>query len=181
VPTPRRVCWYLRVRARHLARNRDYTVFLRETAGAPFGAAEYGGDISTDARGNADNELDLIVDEAFSSTVVNGGRVRVDPNQVGLRFADPADDEFCLGPNSPVTPLDGDNDAGVQALSSAPTRARWPRRRSPHPENATGPVPSRRASNLGSPGRGPSPNDDPRQRIYPNPCPCRVSDGTAGR
>jgi hypothetical protein len=112
----------LRVRARHLAPNRDYTVFLLETAGAPFGAAEYIGDITTDARGNADNELHLIVDEAFSSTIVNGQRVRVDLNQVGMWFADPADDDFCLGPNSPVTPFDGDNEAGVQAFNSANTQ-----------------------------------------------------------
>jgi hypothetical protein len=113
----------LRVRARHLAPNREYTVFLLETAGAPFGAAEYIGDIGTDARGNADNELHLIVDEAFSSTVVNGQRVRADLNQVGMWFADPADDDFCLGPNSPVTPFDGDNEAGVQAFNSANTQA----------------------------------------------------------
>jgi hypothetical protein len=112
----------LRVKARHLAPNRDYTVFLLETAGAPFGAAEYVGDITTDARGNADNELHLIVDEAFSSTIVNGQRVRVDLNQVGMWFADPADDDFCLGPNSPVTPFDGDNEAGVQAFNSANTQ-----------------------------------------------------------
>src|SRR4051794_22047593 len=122
VPASRRVCWYLRVRARHLAPNRDYTVFFLETAGAPFGAAEYVGDITTDARGNADNELHLIVDEAFSSTIVNGARVRVDLNQVGMWFADPADDDFCLGPNSPVTPFDGDNAAGVQAVNSANTQ-----------------------------------------------------------
>jgi hypothetical protein len=113
----------LRVKARHLAPNRDFTVFLLETAGSPFGAAEYIGDISTDARGNADNELHLIVDEAFSSTLVNGQRVRVDLNQVGMWFADPADDDFCLGPNSPVTPFDGDNEAGVQAFNSANTGA----------------------------------------------------------
>jgi len=112
----------LRVRARHLAPDRDYTVFLLETAGAPFGAAEYIGDITTNARGNADNELHLIVDEAFSSTIVNGQRVRVDLNQVGMWFADPADDDFCLGPNSPVTPFDGDNEAGVQAFNSANTQ-----------------------------------------------------------
>jgi hypothetical protein len=112
----------LRVKARHLAPNRDFTVFLLETAGAPFGAAEYIGDITTDARGNADNELHLIVDEAFSSTIVNGQRVRVDLNQVGMWFADPADDDFCLGPNSPITPFDGDNEAGVQAFNSANTQ-----------------------------------------------------------
>jgi hypothetical protein len=112
----------LRVKARHLAPNRDFTVFLLEQAASPFGAAEYIGDISTDAHGNADNELHLIVDEAFSSTIVNGQRVRVDLNQVGMWFADPADDDFCLGANSPVTPFDGDNEAGVQAFNSANTQ-----------------------------------------------------------
>jgi hypothetical protein len=112
----------LRIRARHLAPNRDYTIFLLETAGAPFGAAEYIGDITTNSRGNADNTLDLIVDEAFASTIVDGKRVRVDLNQVGLWFADPADDDFCLGPDSPVTPFDGDDEAGVQAFNSANTR-----------------------------------------------------------
>jgi hypothetical protein len=111
-----------KVRARHLAPNRDYTVFLLETAGQPFGAAEYIGDITTDDRGNAYNEFRLIVDEAFASTIVNGQRVRVDLNQVGMWFADPAADDFCLGPNSPVTPFDGDDEAGVQAFNSANTR-----------------------------------------------------------
>ena len=110
------------VRARHLPPNRDFTVFLLETAGAPFGAAEYIGDIKTDANGRADNTFHLIVDEAFSSTLVNGQRVRVDLNQVGMWFADPADDDFCLGPNSPITPFDGDNAAGVQAFNSANTQ-----------------------------------------------------------
>ena len=86
-----------KVRARHLPPNRDFTVFLLETAGAPFGAAEYIGDITTNKHGNADNAFRLIVDEAFSSTIVNGQRVRVDLNRVGMWFADPADDDFCLG------------------------------------------------------------------------------------
>jgi hypothetical protein len=109
----------LRIHARHLPPNRDYTVFLLQTAGAPFGAAQYSGDITTDAWGRADNEFRLIVDEAFASTIVNGQRVRVDLNRLGMWFADPADDDFCLGPKSPVTPFDGDNEAGVQAFNSA--------------------------------------------------------------
>jgi hypothetical protein len=110
------------VRARHLPPNRSFTVFLLETAAQPFGAAEYIGDITTDDEGNAKNTFRLIVDEAFSSTLVNGQRVRVDLNQVGMWFADPADDDFCLGPGSPVTPFDGDNEAGVQAFNSANTQ-----------------------------------------------------------
>jgi hypothetical protein len=114
----------LKVRARHLAPDRSYTVFLLETAGAPFGAAEYLGDITTNKHGNADNTFKAIVDEAFSSTIVNGQRVRVDLNQVGMWFADPADDDFCSAAPGidKVTPFDGDNEAGVQAFNSANTQ-----------------------------------------------------------
>jgi hypothetical protein len=107
------------ISARHLPPSRDYTIFLLEQAGAPFGAAEYIGDFSTDKYGNASNTLKLIVQEGFSSTLVNGSRVRVDLNRVGVWFADPAGDDFCLGPMSPTTPFDGDNQAGVQAFNSA--------------------------------------------------------------
>ena len=106
------------IRARHLPPNRDFTVFLLEQAGAPFGAAEYIGDFSTNASGNGHNTFKLIVQEAFSSTLVNGARKRVDLNRVGVWFADPTDDEFCL-PGSVATPFDGDNEAGVQAFNSA--------------------------------------------------------------
>jgi hypothetical protein len=114
-----------KVRARRLAPNRDYTVFLLQTAGFPFGAAEYIGDITTNRNGNADNTFRLIVDEAFSSTLdATGKRVRVDLNQVGMWFADPADDDFCSaapGVNG-ITPFDGDDEAGVQAFNSAKTQ-----------------------------------------------------------
>jgi hypothetical protein len=107
------------ITAQHIGPNRDYTVFLLEQAGAPFGAAEYIGDLSTNDDGYGQAEFHLIVQEAFASTLVNGSRVRVDLNRVGMWFADPKDDDFCLGPNSPVTPFDGDNEAGVQAFNAA--------------------------------------------------------------
>lgn len=106
------------IRARNLPPNRDFTVFLLEQAGAPFGAAEYIGDFSTNAKGDGSNTFRLIVQEAFSSTLVDGKRMRVDLNRVGVWFADPADDEFCL-PGSAKTPFDGDDEAGVQAFNSA--------------------------------------------------------------
>ena len=60
--------------------------------------------------------------EAFSSTIVDGQRVRVDLNQVGAWFADPAGDDFCLGEGQgAVTPFDGDDEAGVHAFNSANT------------------------------------------------------------
>jgi len=98
-----------------------FTAFLLEQARAPFGAAEYIGDFTSDDNGRADNTFRLIGAEAFASTLVNGQRVRVDLNQVGAWFADPTGDDFCLGPDSPVTPFDGDNEAGVQAFNSANT------------------------------------------------------------
>lgn len=109
------------IRGRHLPPKTDFTTFLLEQAASPFGAAEYIGDFTSDKRGNAYNQFRLIVQEAFSSTVVNGQRVRVDLNRVGAWFADPKGDDFCLGKNSPVTPFDGDNEAGVQAFNSANT------------------------------------------------------------
>jgi hypothetical protein len=112
------------VRARGLPPNTDFTVFLLETAGSPFGAAEYIGDVTSNKHGVGSNTFHLIVDEAFSSTIVNGQRVRVDLNQVGMWFADPADDDFCTAAPgiAGVTPFDGDNEAGVQAFNSANTQ-----------------------------------------------------------
>jgi hypothetical protein len=108
----------LEIQAKRLPPDRSFTVFLLEDAASPFGAAEYIGDFTTNGEGNAKNTFRLIVQEAFSSTLVGGQRVRVDLNRIGVWFADPADDDFCLGPNSPVTPFDGDNAAGVQAFNS---------------------------------------------------------------
>jgi hypothetical protein len=107
------------IRAKGLPPKTAFTVFLLQQADSPFGAAEYIGDITSDRDGNASNEFRLIVQEAFSSTLVNGHRTRVDLNQVGMWFADPAGDDFCLGAGQgPVTPFDGDNEAGVQAFNS---------------------------------------------------------------
>jgi hypothetical protein len=98
----------------------DFTVFLLQQAASPFGAAEYIGDFSTDRAGNTHQHLTLIVGEAFSSTIVGGVRTRVDLNQIGVWFADPAEDDFCFGTGGgSTTPFDGDGNAGVQAFNSA--------------------------------------------------------------
>jgi hypothetical protein len=109
------------IQAKNLPPDREYAVFLLQTAGPPFGAAEYIGDFSTNPAGNGQNTFKLIVQEAFSSTLVNGARVRVDLNRVGVWFADPKDDDFCSAANgvNNITPFDGDNEAGVQAFNSA--------------------------------------------------------------
>jgi hypothetical protein len=107
------------IAAHNLPPSRAFTIFLLQQAGSPFGAAEYIGDLNTDALGNGHTKLRLIVEEAFSSTLVNGSRQRVDLNRIGVWFADPLADDFCLGVNSAVTPFDGDNAAGVQVFNSA--------------------------------------------------------------
>jgi hypothetical protein len=96
-------------------------VFLLEQAANPFGAAEYIGDFTTNRYGYARNQFRLIVAEAFSSTLVGTERVRTELNQMGVWFADPADDDFCPAAGNAVTPFDGDNEAGVQAFNSANT------------------------------------------------------------
>ena len=105
-----------RIRAENLKRRTSFTIFLIEKAGAPFGAAEYIGDVTTDARGNAAGRFRLIVEEAFAFNNETG--VRKDLNSVGMWFADPRDDNGCLGAGSPVTQFDGDASAGVQMLNS---------------------------------------------------------------
>jgi hypothetical protein len=94
----------------------DFTVFLLEQAGAPFGAAEYIGDFTTDRSGRATNTYKLIVEEAFAFNNVT--HARTDLNSIGVWFADPKDDDGCLGDTSPVTGFDGDAEAGVQMMNS---------------------------------------------------------------
>ena len=108
------------ITARHIAPSRSYTIFLLEQAGFPFGAAEYIGELNSDGQGNGHAELRLIVQEAFVSTLVNGTRTRADLNQIGIWFADPKDDDFCLGPGGGiVTPFDGDGESGALVFNSA--------------------------------------------------------------
>ncbi len=106
----------VRVHAEHLRPNTTFTVFFLETAGAPFGAAEYLGDFTTNQYGEAHNSYRAIAEEAFAFDNVT--HVRKDLNSVGFWFADPADDDECLGGGSPVTGFDGDASAGVQMMNS---------------------------------------------------------------
>jgi hypothetical protein len=106
--------------AQGLPARTSFTVFLLEQPGSPFGAAEYIGDFTTEPNGKAQNTFNLIVGEAFASTLVNGVRTRAELNHVGFWFADPTGDDVCFGPGGgAVTPFDGDSEAGVQAMNSA--------------------------------------------------------------
>jgi hypothetical protein len=106
-------------KASGLAPNTPYAVFLTELPVPPFGAVEYIGDFTTNPTGRGSLRVDAIVNEAFSSTVVNGVRVRKELNHVVIWVADPAVDDACAGPAGQVTtPFDGDGEAGIAVLSS---------------------------------------------------------------
>jgi hypothetical protein len=105
-----------RIVASGLKPRTDFTVFLLQQAGSPFGAAEYIGDFTTDRHGRGANTFNLIVEEAFAFNNVT--KARTDLNSVGFWVADPKDDDGCLGANSPVTGFDGDGEAGVQMMNS---------------------------------------------------------------
>ena len=104
------------IKARGLRPKTDYTVFLLEQSGPPFGAAEYFGDFTTNTKGEGSGQFRLIVEEAFA---FNGAtNARTDLNAIGVWFADEKDDDACLGAPGPVTGFDGDGKAGVQMLNS---------------------------------------------------------------
>lgn len=110
----------LDLRAEGLPPNAGFSVFLTELAVPNFGAAEYIGQFETNASGRGTLRVDTVIDEAFSTTVVDGGtRVRKDLNHIVLWFSNPADDDFCFAPAlGPTTPFDGDGQAGAAVLSS---------------------------------------------------------------
>ena len=109
----------LDLKAEGLPRNTTFSVFLTELPGSPFGAAQYIGEFTTNAAGRGSVRVDATIEEAFASTVVNGVRVRQELNHIVLWFADPSADDFCFAPaTGPITPFDGDTQAGAAALSS---------------------------------------------------------------
>jgi len=104
--------------AKRLRPNTSFAVFLTELPVAPFGAVQYLADLHTNAGGRGSVEVNAIIEEAFSSQVVNGQRFRKELKHVVFWFADPADAVDCIGPGAAPTPFDGDGEAGPAAFSS---------------------------------------------------------------
>jgi hypothetical protein len=95
----------------------SFTVFLTELAQIPFGASEYLAEFTTNAKGKGSVRADAVIQEAFAFDGTT--RVRKELTQVVVWFADPKDDDVCFGPGGgPVTPFDGDGQAGATVLSS---------------------------------------------------------------
>ena len=105
----------LDLHAEGLRPNTTFAVFLTELPVPPFGAVQYIGDFTTNPAGTGSVRVDAIVDEAFAFNNITG--VRTDLNHIVFWFADPEDDEDCV-PGSAPTHFDGDDEAGVAAMSS---------------------------------------------------------------
>jgi len=110
----------LQLIAKGLPADTDFAVFLTSAdafAIPPFGATQYIGDFTTNARGIGKVKVSAIVAEAFVTTVVSGARGRADLDHLVFWFADPAQAQAaCALAN--VTPFDGDGNAGPAAMSS---------------------------------------------------------------
>ena len=105
--------------AKGLRPNTSFAVFLTELPVSPFGSVQYLADLNTDADGKGSVEVHAIIDEAFSSQVVEGTRVRKELNHVVFWFANPGDADPCFAPGTGgTTPFDGDGVAGPAAMSS---------------------------------------------------------------
>src|SRR5215831_1463076 len=104
-------------KAEQLPANTSFTVFLTELAEFPFGASEYIAEFTTNVAGSGSVRVDAVIDEAFAFDGIT--KVRKELNHVVVWFADPKDDDVCFGPGAgPVTPFDGDGQAGATVLSS---------------------------------------------------------------
>jgi hypothetical protein len=107
----------LDLKAEGLPPNTSFTVFLTELAQIPFGASEYIAEFTTNAAGRGSVRVDAVIQEAFAFD--GNTHVRKELNHVVVWFADPKDDDVCFGPGGgPITPFDGDGQAGATVLSS---------------------------------------------------------------
>jgi len=108
--------------AKGLRPNTTFAVFLTELPVAPFGAVQYIADFTTNGNGKGSVQVNAIIEEAFSSQVFNGQRVRKELNHVVFWFANPADANECFAPaDAPMTVFDGDGQAGPAAFSTQDT------------------------------------------------------------
>ena len=107
----------LDLKADGLPPHTSFTVFLTELAEIPFGASEYIGEFTTNAAGRGSVRVNAVIEEAFAFD--GNTKVRKELNHVVVWFADQKDDDVCFGPGAgPVTPFDGDGEAGATVLSS---------------------------------------------------------------
>lgn len=108
--------------AKSLRPNTTFAVFRTELPLAPFGAVQYIADFTTTANGKGSVQVNATIEEAFSSQVVKGQRVRKELNHVVFWFANPADANECFAPaDALMTVFDGDGVAGPPAFSSQDT------------------------------------------------------------
>ena len=105
--------------AKGLRPDTTFAVFLTESPVSPVGSVQYIADLHTNANGKGSVSVNAIIQEAFSSQVINGQNNHKNLKHVVFWFADPADANECFAPaNAPQTVFDGDAVAGPAAMSS---------------------------------------------------------------
>ena len=107
----------LDLKAQGLPPNTSFAAFLTELPTLPIGAVQHIADFTTNEAGNGSVRVNTMVTEAFALDAVTS--IRKDLNWIVIWFADPAGDDVCFGPGGgPVSPFDGDGEAGIVALVS---------------------------------------------------------------
>lgn len=108
----------LKLKAKGLLPNTDFTVFLSEGADASFTAANYLGEMTTNADGRGSMHADALIDAAFSNARnAESKPARKDLNQPVLRFTNSTGADVCFTPViQPSSLFRGDGQAEGKAL-----------------------------------------------------------------
>ncbi len=121
------------VQVQGLLPNVGLSAFFTEKPLNPFGVVQYVADIETDGQGNGSVEFKAIAREAFSIDITPqpDGSLRLprtELHHIGIWIADPSQDDSLFAgrtlpanipPTGPVTPFDGDGQAGPQVLTTS--------------------------------------------------------------
>lgn len=106
-----------------LPANTEFDVFIIENPDNPFGFSWYQGDLTTSSKGTGTQTfIGRFNDETF---VLDSAEVAHQTFHVGVWFNSPADAQ-AAGCSNTVTPFNGEQNAGIQALTSVPVNGKGP-------------------------------------------------------
>ena len=112
----------MKVEVQGLPPNTDFTVFLHELSGIPFGSSEYIADLTTNRSGNGSVMVRTIILEAFAlKTAGDPPTMRLEDANlkfVAVWFADPKDSAAFLPAGFPALAFDGDRSSGAVVLGT---------------------------------------------------------------
>jgi hypothetical protein len=111
------------VKVSGLPSNTEFDVFVIENPDSPFGFSWYQGDLKTGKNGSGSQTfIGRFNDETF---VLDPAEIAHQTFHVGVWFNSPADAE-AAGCSNTVTPFNGEQNAGIQALTTVPVNGKGP-------------------------------------------------------